>query len=48
MGLVLVVAFLVAGFVVAAVWMLTGNPGFAVVAATTASVVIIAVGDRGR
>lgn len=48
MEFVLVVAFVVAGAVVAAAWFLTGNPGLAVVAATTASVVVIAVGDNRR
>jgi hypothetical protein len=45
MGIVLVVAFAVAGVVHVATWILTGNPGLAVVAATTVSVAIVAVGD---
>ncbi|MEA2522806.1 MAG: hypothetical protein QOF01_4671 [Thermomicrobiales bacterium] len=48
MEFVLVVAFVVAGLVVAGAWMLSGNPALAVVAATTASVVVVAVGDARR
>ena len=48
MEFILVAAFVVAGAVVGAAWMLTGNPTLAVVAATTASVAVIAVGDARR
>lgn len=48
MELVLVAALLVAGAVAAGAWILTGNPGLAVVAATAASVVVVAVGDGRR
>lgn len=48
MEIVLVVALAVAGLVVAAAWTLFGNPALAVVAATMASVVVVAVGDARR
>jgi hypothetical protein len=48
MEFVLVAAFAVAGAVMAAAWVLTGNPTLAVVAATSASVAVIAVGDARR
>jgi hypothetical protein len=45
---VLVAAFAMAGAVMAAAWIMTGNPTLAVVAATTASVAVVAVGDVRR
>jgi membrane protein implicated in regulation of membrane protease activity len=48
MEFVLVAAFAIAGGVVAATWFLTGNPTLAVVAATIASVAVLAIGDARR
>jgi hypothetical protein len=48
MEFVLVAAVAIAGVVVAVTWIPTGNPTLALIAATTASISVLAIGDARR